>query len=368
MSTKMYRPAGVPPLSTYYMYITGGCNLACRHCWIAPTFEEDGGSGQCLDVELFKSAIDQAIPLGLGRIKLTGGEPLLHPRFRQMAEYATQKGIKINLETNGTLITPDLALFLKEKTSTYMVSVSIDGISATTHDFLRGVPGSFEQTWNGIDCLLGAGIQPQVIMSLYPDNVDEIEPFIQWAVQAGCSSVKFNIIQSSGRGKQLKEGNGLLSIETLVKLGNRFEKELAGRFSIPLFFSWPMAFHSIGRLHRGRGENCNIFQILGVLSSGELAMCGIGTLEEELTYGHLGRDPVAETWAQSPGLVRLRHLIPDHLEGICSQCIFKKRCLGACPAQNYHAERRLTAPFWFCRQADEAGIFPVRRRRQIGDH
>ena len=31
-------PEGVPPLTTFYLYLTSGCNLRCRHCWIAPTF------------------------------------------------------------------------------------------------------------------------------------------------------------------------------------------------------------------------------------------------------------------------------------------------------------------------------------------
>ena len=46
MSTDIQLPEGVPALTTYYVYVTAGCNLACRHCWIAPTFEKDGGTGQ----------------------------------------------------------------------------------------------------------------------------------------------------------------------------------------------------------------------------------------------------------------------------------------------------------------------------------
>ena len=365
---KLQLPEGVPPLTTYYMYITGGCNLACRHCWISPTFEQDGGTGKCLDYELYKLAIEEALPLGLGRIKFTGGEPLLHPDFRRMVDLAAENGLKTNLETNGTLITRKLARHLKEKTSMFSVAVSLDGVSAATHDYMRNVPGSFEMARRGVDYLVDAGYKPQVIMSLFPDNVDEIEPLIQWAENVGCGSVKFNIIQSSGRGKQLKENDGLLPIEDLVRIGNWVEKDLQKRFPIPLFYSWPMAFHGIKRLHSDLGANCNIFYILGILSSGDMAMCGIGTQEKELIYGRLGKDKVAEVWASSPGLLQLRELIPGQLEGICSQCIFKNRCLGACAAQNYHSTKRLTAPFWFCNQADESGIFPSNRHQKGEGH
>jgi SynChlorMet cassette radical SAM/SPASM protein ScmF len=347
------------------MYITSGCNLACRHCWIAPTFEQDGGTGQCLDYDLYKRAIEEAMPLGLTRIKFTGGEPLLHPDFVRMVDYATGKGLKMNLETNGTLITRELAFYLKENTSMHHVAVSLDGAAAATHDYLRNVPGSFEKARQGVEYLVEAGYKPQVITSLFPDNVDEIEPLIQWTLKTGCGSVKFNIIQSCGRGAQMKERESRLAIEELISLGRWIEKELQKRFPIPLLFSWPMAFFGIRRLHTGSDGNCNIFHILGVLSSGDLAMCGIGTQEKELVYGRLGRENVAEVWTSNPGLVRLRELIPGQLEGICSRCIFKNRCLGACAALNFHEARSLTAPFWFCRQAEEAELFPPKRVREI---
>jgi len=358
MSTELHLPDGVPVLAALYMYITGGCNLACRHCWIAPTFEKDGGTGQCLDYGLFESAVVEAIPLGLSRIKFTGGEPLLHPDFLRMVDYAAWKQIKIDIETNGTLVTRSMARHLKEESSLYHISVSIDGASPETHDYMRGVPGSFERAWRGIGYLVDAGFKPQVIMSLFPDNVAEMEPLIHLAIKSGCSSVKFNLIQPSGRGAQMKKNDGLLSIEELVNLGYRVEKEMQKRFPIPLLFSWPMAFHGIRRLHVGMGENCNVFHILGVLAGGDLALCGIGTQEKELIYGRLGTDSVADVWTSAPGVLRLRDLLPGQLEGICSRCLFKNRCLGACAAQNYHASGRLTAPFWFCSQADEAGLFP----------
>jgi len=366
MSTEIQLPEGVPPLITYYMYITNGCNLACRHCWIAPTFERDGGTGQCLDYDVYKLAIEEALPLGLTRIKFTGGEPLLHPDFVRMVDYATEKGLRTWLETNGTLLTPDLARHLKEETSLYCVAVSLDGTTASTHDHMRNVPGSFEMARRGIGHLVEAGYKPQVIMSLWPGNVNEMEPLVHWAAEAGCGSVKFNIIQSTGRGAQMEQHEGLLPIEELVGLGRWVEKDLQKRVSIPLLYSWPMAFHGIRRLQNGLGETCSIHHILGILSTGHLAMCGIGTQEKDLIYGRLGVDRVADIWTSDSILLGLRDLIPGQLEGICDECIFNKRCLGCCVAQNYYASRRLTAPFWFCRLADEVGLFPSSRRREPG--
>jgi len=209
-----------------------------------------------------------------------------------------------------------------------------------------------------------AGYKPQVIMSLWPGNVEEIEPLVHWAIEAGCGSVKFNIIQATGRGAQMAERESLLTIEELLRLGRWVEKELRNSVSIPLFYSWPMAFHGIGRLRRSLGETCHIHHILGILSTGELAMCGIGVQEEDLVYGRLGADNVAEIWTSHPVLLGLRDLIPAQLEGICGKCMLRDRCLGCCVAQTYYGNGSLTAPFWFCRMADEVGLFPSSRRRE----
>jgi SynChlorMet cassette radical SAM/SPASM protein ScmF len=362
MPIKQKLPDGVPPLTTFYMYITAGCNLACRHCWLTPTFEPEGSTGQCLDYDLFKIAIDEALPLGLTSIKFTGGEPLLHPDFKQMVDYASEKGIKTWMETNGTLLTQRLAKHLKQNSSMFTISVSLDGSTAATHDYLRNVPGSFNQALSGIKYLVKAGYKPQVVLSIYRDNKDEVESFIDLAVEIGCNSVKFNIIQSSGRALQMEKNKDLLTIEELIHLGNWVEKDLQKRSPIPLFYSWPRAFHGIKRLHHSQGEICNIFNILGILSSGDMAMCGIGTQEKDLIYGQLGQDDLFKVWCYHPGLDHLRQVIPDSLEGICSDCIFKRSCLGTCVAQNYHSQKRLTAPYWFCDQAERTGLFPPNRR------
>ena len=56
---------GLRVLNTLYFYLTEGCNLACRHCWMGPRFDATGGLYPALPVELFETAILEAKPLGL---------------------------------------------------------------------------------------------------------------------------------------------------------------------------------------------------------------------------------------------------------------------------------------------------------------
>jgi SynChlorMet cassette radical SAM/SPASM protein ScmF len=356
-------PAGVPALNTYYAYLTSGCNLACQHCWLSPAYQPEGGTGGHLDFDLFTQAIEEGLPLGLSSVKLTGGEPLLHPDFVKIVDLLQQKQLGLTIETNGTLMTRELAFYLKEHSTLGHISVSVDGASAATHDPFRGVKGSFERAVQGTGWLVEAGFRPQVIMSLHAGNVEEIEALVRLAEGLGAGSVKFNLIQPTGRGERLTERGKVLDMARLIEIGRWVEGELQKRSGLALFYSWPMAFQGLRRLGRDGSDSCGIFGILGVLASGLYAMCGIGVQIPELSYGLIGQDRLAEVWAEHPMLVQLRESLPAQLEGVCAECLFQAQCLGSCVAENYHQTRRLTAAYWFCAQAAEAGLFPLARLR-----
>ncbi len=79
--------------------------MRCRHCWIAPKYQTEGNSYPALDLDLFKAIIEQAKPLGLTGVKLTGGEPLLHPQIKEILEHIRAENLDLTVETNGVLCT-----------------------------------------------------------------------------------------------------------------------------------------------------------------------------------------------------------------------------------------------------------------------
>jgi len=356
-------PEGCPPLNSYYVYLTAGCNLACAHCWLAPSFQQHGGTGGHLDYGLFALAIEEGLPLGLSHINMTGGEPLLHPDFIRMVDLVREKGLRLTIETNGTLMTQSLAQYLRDKSTLGPISISLDGAGPETHDAWRGVKGSFEKACLAVRYLVSVGYRPQVIMSVHAGNIDEVERVVQLAERLGAGSVKLGIAQSLGRGERLGKRNQLLDLRNLIELGRWVDDYLQMRVSIPVYYNWHMAFHKLKNLMNCDGCTCNIFGSLGILPTGHVAMCGIGELVADLCYGLLGEDPVREVWTFHPMLVELRKAVPAGLEGICGDCLIHNKCLGACVAQNYYRTRRLTAPYWFCQESAEAGLFPFSRRR-----
>lgn len=352
-----------PSLKMLYFYLTEGCNLRCRHCWIEPPHQTAKRKHPAIDPDLFRHILQQAKPLGLSSVKLTGGEPLMHPRIGEILGVLREEKLRFNVETNGVLCTQALARDLVGS-GLYHVSVSLDGADAETHEWVRGVKGCFDAAVNGIRNLVAAGIRPQVIMSLMRRNVDQIEAVVRLAESIGASSVKFNIVQPTARGVKMHEAGETLSIREIVRLGEWVENDLSAGTRLRLHYSHPAAFRPLGKMYGSEGSGCGIcgiYGILGVLASGAYALCGIGETVPELVFGRAGRDSLLDVWKDNPILREIREGLSRRLGGICGECLMKGVCLGSCIAQNYYRSRSLWAPHWFCEEAHREGLFPEAR-------
>ncbi len=269
----------------------------------------------------------------------------------------------LHLETNGVLCTGEIADEIAKFPKRH-VAVSLDGADAATHEWVRGVDGCFEAACQGIRNLVAAGTHPQIIMSVMRHTADQVEPIIKLAEQLGASSVKFNVVQPTARGEKLAEQNETLSVQELIDLNRWVQDELSETTKLRLFFDLPMAFRSLGRIASGDGcSRCGIMNIMGVIPSGHYALCGIGEHVPELVFGKIGEDPLETVWRENPVLNQLRSSLVEKLDGVCGRCLMKAVCLGSCVAQNYYRSHDLFAPYWFCEQAEEEGLFPTTRLR-----
>jgi SynChlorMet cassette radical SAM/SPASM protein ScmF len=363
-------PEGVPTLNIFYLYMTNGCNLFCRHCWITPSFVNGQPSpGDCLDIELLKLAVNEGKQLGLGQAKLTGGEPILHPQFVDIVDYLSQENIKLIMETNATLIDAHLARHLKNNTTLWFISASLDSAKPEAHDHFRGFPGAFKSTVKGIEHLADAGYKPQVIMCPHRGNIHEVENVIKLAVSLGAGSVKFNPVTPTGRGKIMDKKGETLDYEEIINLLRLVRGELQDRSPIPLHISAPPALFTIQEMLREKeaGGECRLLHILGILGNGEMALCGIGRNIPELCFGRLGEDRLRDVWLAHPTLVGLRHDLNGDYPGICGDCIHARRCLTQCVAMNYARTGELIHPDFLCEESERRGLFPNTRRRSYRD-
>jgi SynChlorMet cassette radical SAM/SPASM protein ScmF len=330
-----------------------------------PKYQTETRRYPALDFQLFESILEQAKPLGLASIKLTGGEPLLHPKISEILDLLCATDIRVIVETNGILCTPEIARQMAACKNPF-VAVSLDGADAETHEWLRGVNGCFEAALEAIRNLVEAGLKPQVIMSLVRRNKDQMEPVVRLAESLGAGSIKFNILQPIARAADLQEHGRTLDMEELVELGEWVERDLCGRTHLRLHYSHPLVFRPLGRMLREDGSGCAgcaILSILGVLADGSYAMCGIGETVPELVYGHAATDRLQDIWTDSPVLVELRAGLPQSLQGSCAQCMVRDICRGFCVARNYQESGSLWGAYWYCEEAWHKGLFPESRIR-----
>lgn len=363
-------PNNMPPkpkcgyyLGAIYFYILEGCNLRCRHCWINPPYEkEKTPKYPFVDIELFKHIIEEALPLGLSTVKLTGGEPLIHPEIDKVLNHIHHKNLKLNIETNGVAITPELAKLILSSKKRVNLSISIDSHKPEIHEWVRGVKGSFNDAVRGVKIMVEQGFRPQVIMSIMEKNYKDVEGLVKLAESIGAGSVKFNLVTPTARGEEMHKKGEVLTIENLIELGRFISEDLQAKTKIPLIYSQPPAFRTVKHIKkRPRISGCGIFKIIGVLGNGNYALCGIGESLPDFVFGNAKTDKLEDVWNNTPMLNKIRNGLPSELTGICGDCIMKNGCLGSCIANNYYAYGDLFASHRFCQMAWEDGFFPKTR-------
>ena len=176
------------------------CNLRCVHCYSHSRDVEYEGE---LTTEQGKALISDLAEFGSPVILFSGGEPLMRPDLEELAKYATQKGMRAVISTNGTLIGEDTAKRLKEIGLSY-VGVSLDGMRET-NDRFRGVRGAFDLALAGIRNCKRAGIKVGLRFTMNRRNVKDMPAIFKLLEEEDIPRVCFYHLVYAGRGSKLVE-------------------------------------------------------------------------------------------------------------------------------------------------------------------
>jgi GTP 3',8-cyclase len=163
--------------------ITDRCNYKCVYCRTG----EAGAQYPELRIEEYLRLIEVFVSLGITKVRLTGGEPLLRrgvvELVRELARLRTPAGDRLDLAltTNGHLL-ESLAEPLKAA-GLNRVTVSMDAVDAPTFEKITRIPGSFDTVVAGIRASKTTGLTPLKIncVLLRGFNDDQIEGFARFA-------------------------------------------------------------------------------------------------------------------------------------------------------------------------------------------
>lgn len=168
-------------INKIFLHSTYSCNANCIHCAV-PRIDK------FISFETYLNLINLSHKNGVNYIIIGGGEPLSHPRIKDMISYAFDNDLKVKIETNGKLLTKSFLNEIKDKL--FQLNVSLDGCDKTTHNKIRGI-NTFNHTLKMIKYARSLGIDVAIWTVVIKANVDEIPSLIELVKSCDVDKVCF---------------------------------------------------------------------------------------------------------------------------------------------------------------------------------
>ncbi|MBI3088436.1 MAG: radical SAM protein [Candidatus Omnitrophica bacterium] len=318
------------------------CNLHCVHCYSDSDNREYPGE---LTVDEARRMLEDVAQFQIPALLLSGGEPLLHPRFFELAGYARGLGLRLTISTNGTLIDRPAAERIARTGFSY-VGISFDGLGKI-NDRFRGRSGAFEAALAGVRHLKAVGQKVGLRFTLTRRNFEALEDIFALVEQEGINRVCFYHLVYSGRGSRLAEDD-LSRQETREALDRicAWTRALADR-SLPVevltvdnhvdgvyvYLKLKQedprrALETLRALEwNGGGANSSGIGIANIDAAGGVHP---DQFWQTHTLGNVRERPFSEIWTDNddPILAGLRDRLP-RLTGRCGSCRWKPLCGGS---------------------------------------
>jgi len=176
--------------------LTKGCNLRCIHCRASAT---ELSAPSDLSTQAARDIIDEIVRVSTPILVLSGGEPLFRSDIFQLARYGTDKGLRVALATNGTLVTKHVARMIVDS-GVRRVAISLDGADALTHDIFRGIPGAFDAAIAGFRNLKNLGMSVQINTTIARHNAHQLPKVLELAKSLGADALHTFLLVPVGCG------------------------------------------------------------------------------------------------------------------------------------------------------------------------
>jgi radical SAM protein len=185
-----------------YWELTRACDLACTHCRASAT--------SCLDPrelttsEIFR-VIEEIAAVCAPSVIYTGGDPLKRRDFFDIVAHTVAMGLPCLVAPSATpLLTRDVVASLASLHVSGM-SLSLDGSTASRHDAVRGVAGTFEHTGQITRVVVEAGIPLQINTLVTADTVDDLPAIHRIVRAAGARRWSLFFLIRTGRARGLRQ-------------------------------------------------------------------------------------------------------------------------------------------------------------------
>jgi radical SAM protein with 4Fe4S-binding SPASM domain len=174
--------------------ITGRCNLKCKHC-----VAKDSWKNEVLSTEEIFDIIRQLVKIKVFHMSIFGGEPFIREDFFDIIKFLNKHPISITINTNGMLITKEIAQKLVTIKNIKRYDVSLDG-PEIIHEKIRG-KGSFNATISGILNLISFGSNVMLSVTINKINLRNLKDIVMIGKELGVRCINFRHTFYGGNAK-----------------------------------------------------------------------------------------------------------------------------------------------------------------------
>lgn len=318
---------------------TRTCNLHCAHCY-TDSFDKEYPDQLSTDEAL--ALVDDLATFGSPVLLISGGEPLRRPDLLTVARRANERGMRVVISSNGTLITPEKAEEIAAVGVSY-VGISIDGKPAT-HDRFRGMKGAFDASLRGLAACRAVGIKIGLRYTLTRQNQADLPWLFDLMVEQNILRLCIYHLAPTGRGARLGK-YAPSSEETRASMDYVFQRteELAAQgFEAEVLTAdnHADAGYLYLRVARNQPERADEVWRLLEWNGGNNSGTAIGCVNYDGTVfadqfwrwrplGNVRQRPFRSIWAEDPPqLLRDLRARPENLPARCQSCRFLSVCNG----------------------------------------
>jgi radical SAM protein with 4Fe4S-binding SPASM domain len=304
--------------------ITHHCNARCLHCY--SNSGPDADSSKVLPLDDALSLIDQLADAGVLVLAFSGGEPLMHPHWRELIGHAVERGLNVNVGSNGSCITPRNADTLRNL-GVKSVTISIDSHLPEVHDEFRLTKGLHAKAIRAVRRLVERKIRAVIGYTPTKLNWRHGRYVIELAHELGANAVNLSEYVPAGRGRI---GLALAPAELRQTLEEWIDarEEYQGRMEI----MW---------------HDCRVALLVSEKEKRKYVGCGAGRLVARIlpdgtvtpcvflptSIGSIAQTPFTRMWRDA-GLLRQFRSRTGIVSGNCGTCEFLSTC-GGCRAVAY---------------------------------